>query len=268
MIAIFHEPFMQTATLTGLLSVWLCSLVGVFLLLRRTVFIGIALSEVAALGVAVGLFLGLSPLVTALFFVFLTMVLFSFPLREKNTSREGLVGLTYAFCAALAVILIAKNPLAEAKGLNLISGNLIYSSWTDVRDLTLVAAIVLGVFGTFFKELIFVSFDRTTATTCGFKTQVWDIFYYTMVGLIFSLTVRICGVIFVFASLIIPAMVGLIFAKKTKHIFIIAFIGGSVCVLCGMILSFLFDFPSSPTIVVLYALLFILTAVCQSILNR
>jgi len=241
--------------------------VGVFLLLRRTVFIGIALSEVAALGVAVGLFLGLSPLATALFLVFLTMVLFSFPLREKNTSREGLIGLTYVFCAALAVILIAKNPLAEAKGLNLIAGNLIYSSWTDVRDLAIVAAIVLGVFAAFFKEIAFVSFDRLTATTCGLKTQVWDILYYTMVGLIFSLTVRICGVVFVFASLIIPAMVGLIFARKTKHIFIIAFAGGSVCVLGGMILSFLFDFPSSPTIVVLYAVLFFFSAVYKKLFN-
>jgi len=251
---------MQTATLTGLLSVWLCSLVGVFLLLRRTVFIGIALSEVAALGVAVGLFLGLSPFASALFFVFLTMVLFSFPLKGRNTSREGLIGLTYVFCAALAVILIAKNPLAEAKGLNLIAGNLIYSSWTDVRDLTIVAAIVLCVFAAFFKELTFVSFDRVTATTCGLRAQLWDIIYYAMVGLIFSLTVKTCGVIFVFASLIIPAMIGLIFAKKTKHIFTIAFIGGFICVLGGMVLSFLFDLPSSPTIVVIYALSFIFSA--------
>jgi len=59
----------------------------------------------------------------------------------------------------------------------------------------------------------------------------------------------------------------LIFAGKMKHIFVVAFIGGSVCVVGGMVLSFLCDFPSSPTIVVLYALLFIFSAVYKKLFN-
>ncbi|MEW6163259.1 MAG: metal ABC transporter permease, partial [Nitrospirota bacterium] len=184
---------------------------------------------------------------------------FWIPLTEKNISKESLLGYTYAFCAATAVILIAKNPLAEARGLNLVSGNLLYTTWQDLKILGIASILIIALHTIFFKEFIFVSFDRETAFATGLKTDLLDFLLYLTIGIVISLSMKICGVIFVFASLIIPALIGLISARRIGMIFFVSCIASALCVTIGLFLSFTWDLPSGPTIVGMYSLLFILS---------
>ncbi|MBL7130990.1 MAG: metal ABC transporter permease [Candidatus Omnitrophica bacterium] len=258
MLEIFREPFMQTALLGGLVVAVSCAYLGVFVILKRIVFMGIALSQVAALGVALGLFVGINPIISAFVLTFVGVILFWIPFAEKNISRESFIGFTYAFCAAISIILIAKNPLVEARGLNLISGNLLYTNWLDIKILGIASLFILALHLFFFKEFIFISFDRETAFTTGLKANFLDFLLYLTIGVVISLSMKVCGVIFVFASLIIPAMIGLIIARRIGMIFFISCLAAALSVVIGLICSYLWDLPSSPTIVGLYSLLFIL----------
>ncbi|MBM3252938.1 MAG: metal ABC transporter permease [Candidatus Omnitrophica bacterium] len=258
MLEIFKEPFVQTALLGGLITACLCAYLGVFVILKRIVFVGIALSQVAALGVALGLFVGVNPELTAFLLTLVGIILFWFPFTERNISREAFLGFTYAFCAATAIILIAKNPLAESRGLNLISGNLLYTSWADINILGMVSVLIVTLHALFFKEFIFVSFDRETALTCGLKANLLDFLLYLTIGIVISLSMKICGIVFVFASLVIPALTALVFVKRTPVIFAVSCLVAVLCVILGISFSYLWDLPSSPMIVVLYSLLFLL----------
>ncbi|MBU3933445.1 MAG: metal ABC transporter permease, partial [Candidatus Omnitrophica bacterium] len=195
MLEIFREPFMQTALLGGLLTACLCAYLGVFVILKRIVFMGIALSQVAALGIALGLFIGINPAISAFVLTLFGVILFWIPFAERNISREALLGFTYAFCATVSIILIAKNPLAEARGLNLISGNLLYTTWLDIKTLGIASVFVAGLHLIFFKEFIFVSFDRETAFTTGLKANIIDFLLYLTIGIVISLSMKICGVV-------------------------------------------------------------------------
>jgi len=62
----FSEPFMQRALVSGIVAATGCAYLGIFVIWRRIVFFSVALSEVAALGVAAGLLLGVVPAVPAL----------------------------------------------------------------------------------------------------------------------------------------------------------------------------------------------------------
>jgi ABC-type Mn2+/Zn2+ transport system permease subunit len=260
MLEIFRETFMQTALLGGLISAVTCAYVGVFVILKRIVFMGIALSEIAALGVALGLFIGVNPVFFSFIFTFLGVIALWIPFTEKNISRESLIGFIYAFCIAVSVILVARNPLAEARGLNLVSGNLLYATWQDIRILGIAAFAILALHLIFFKEFIFVSFDRETAFTTGLKTNLVDFLLYLTVGVVISVSMKICGVIFVFGSLIIPAMTGLLSSRRIGKIFSASCLTSALCVLVGLICSYIWDLPSAPTIVALYGLPLILLA--------
>jgi zinc transport system permease protein len=264
MLEVFKEPFMQTVLLGGLLISSLCAYLGVFVILKRIVFVGIACSKAAALGVALGLFLGINPILTAFVLTILAILLFWFPLAEKTISRESLIGFTYCTSAALAVILIAKNPLAEARGLNLISGNLLYITWQDILLLGVVSLVIAAIHLVFFKEFIFVSFDRETAFTTGIKADIKDFLLYSTIGIAISTSMKICGVIFVFASLVIPAMSGLLIAKEIKKIFISSILIASSCVILGLSISYKLDLPTGPAVVGIYGLVFVIL----SVLNR
>lgn len=260
MLEIFEEPFMQTALLGGIITACLCAYLGVFVILKRVVFMGVALSQVAALGVALGLFIGINPLICAFILTLFALILFWAPFAEKNISRESLLGFTYAFCAAASVILIAKNPIVEARGVNLISGNLLYATWPDIKILGIAAFIIFILHLSFFKEFIFVSFDRETAFTTGLKADFFDFLLYLTIGIVISLSMKVCGVVFVFASLIIPGMIGLISSRRIGMIFFISCVAAAFSVVIGLACSYIWDLPSSPVIVGLYSLVFMLVA--------
>ena len=268
MLEIFKEPFMQTALLGGLISAITCAYLGVFVILRRIVFMGIALSEIAALGIALGLFAGINPIISSFVLTFLGLILFWIPFTEKGISKESILGFTYAFCAALSIILIAKNPLVEARGLNLISGNLLYTTWQDIKILGTAAFIIFSLHLFFFKEFIFVSFDRETAMTTKLKANLLDFLLYLTIGIMISLSMKICGVIFVFASLVIPAMIGLLIAKSIIKIFLCSILAAIFCLTMGLFISYIWDLPSGPTIVGLYGLVFIILSGTKTILRK
>lgn len=255
---ILREPFLQAALLAGAISAVACAYLGVFVILKRVVFMGIALSEIAALGVAVGLFIGINPMASAIIFTLIGIVLFWLPFTEKRLSRESIIGFAYAFSACLSVILIAKNPLVESRGLNLISGNLLYATRMDLYMLGAASLIIFALHAFFFKEFVFISFDRETAFTTGIKTDILDFILYITIGLMISVSMKTCGVIFVFASLVIPPMMGLVISRRIGMIFIISCVSALICVAGGLLISYIFDLPSSPTIVGLYSVLFIM----------
>ena len=260
MTDIFRESFMLTALLAGLITGLVCAYLGVFIVLKRIVFMGIALAEVAALGVALGLFIGMNPFTSSSILTLIGVIVFWAAHAERNISRESFIGFVYVFCASLAVLLIAKNPIAEAKGINLISGNLLYTTWQDVAVLGVAAFLIMLVHLAFFKKFLFVSFDKETAFTSGIKSNMLDLLLYMTIGIIVSLATKVCGVIFVFASFLIPAMIGLVLARRIRMIFIMACLSACFCVIVGLIFSYIWDLPTSPAIVILYSVLFLFIA--------
>lgn len=256
---IFSQHFMRIVFIGGAIAAATCAYIGVFVILKRIVFLGIALSEIAALGLAAGLFMNVDPVLSAFIFTIAGVVLFWMPFTEKRLSRESILGFSYALCASLSIILIAKNPLAESRGLNLISGNLLYTTNSDLLMLLGAALFILVLHVIYFKQFLFISFDRETASTTGINTGLIDFLLYLGIGITISVSMKTCGVIFVFASLVIPPMIGLIVSKKIGKIFVVSCVAAVVCVLLGLLVSYIFDLPSSPTIVGVYGLLFIVS---------
>ncbi len=256
MIEIFTEPFMRTVLAGAILTAGTCAYLGVYLILKRVVFMGIALSQVAAMGVALGLFWGVHPLTSSFVLTILAVMLFWLPFSGKNLSREALLGFVYAFAAAMAIILIAKNPLAEAHGLNLVSGNLLYTNFEELRILA-GGSIFVGIIHLFFfKEFIFVSFDRETAFAAGLKANFFDFLLYLTIGVMISLSMRISGVIFVFSSLVIPAMSSIMLMGTIGKIFLVAVLIAVTGVMTGLGASYVWDLPTGPTVTGMYGVLF------------
>ncbi len=258
MLEIFKEPFMRIVLVGAVITGVTCSYLGVFMILKRIVFMGIALSQAAALGVAIGLFAGISPVAASLVMTLAAIVIFWIPFSEKDISGESLLGFAYAFFAALAVILVAKNPLAEARGLNLISGNLLYMGMSDLITIGAAAAAVFALHLVFFKQFIFVSFDRETAHAAGIKANLFDFILYLTIGVTISLSMMAAGVIFVFSSLVIPAMTAVFLMRSVWKIFFMSAIIAVVGVVTGLVVSYVWDLPSGPAITGAYGALFFL----------
>jgi len=264
-IPVFSEPFLRHALFAGLLAGSVCAFLGVYVVLRRTVFLGVALSEAAALGVAIGLLLGFNPEAAAFGLTLATALVFSLPVRHLSLSREGLIGSAYVICAGLSIILIAKNPAAEAHGLDVVSGTLLYASQKEIWQLAAVAGLVFVTFLPLHRIFIFVSFDKETARSMGLKTSFYEFGFYACLGLSISLAMKTAGLLFVFASLLIPAMISLSLFRRLWLILFGSVAVAALSVPAGISLSFHADLPAGPAVVCVYAGLFIITSAARAV---
>jgi ABC-type Mn2+/Zn2+ transport system permease subunit len=267
LVEALREPFLRYALAAGMLAGGVCALLGAYVILRRIVFLGVALSEAAALGVALGLFVGWNPEATASGLTLVTALLFSLSGRYRVLSMESVIGWAYVVAAGVAIILIAKNPVAEAHGLDVVSGSLLYASGGDIWQLGILAGAVSLIFITLHRVFIFVSFDKETARSMGLRTSLYEFGFYACLGLCISLAMKTAGILFVFASLLIPGMISLTLFRRMWLILLGAVLVAVASVPAGIGLSYRLDLPTGPAVVCVYAVLFLLTSAVGAI-NR
>jgi zinc transport system permease protein len=242
-----------------------CSVLGVYVVLRRIVFVGAALAEMSSAGIALALFLGgftatavfgRHPVMLSLVVTLAGALFFSLGGRAK-VSPDATIGTAYAVAAAVGILLIAKATVGEAHDIFL-QGNILGMTHTDTLVLLAITIPVLLVHAVFYKEFLFVSFDRETARTLGFNTTFWNLLLYLTLGLVIAFAMQFAGVILVFNFLVLPAVTGLLLARNMRGIFSVAVLSAVVAAIVGFSLSVPYDLPSGPAIIAVSAALALL----------
>jgi len=269
MIEMLKLPFMQTALAGSLLVGLICSFIGVYIVLKRIVFVGAALANISTAGVAFALLFSLNPEISSVVFAVAGVILLSMAVNfsEKKIPAESIIGISYVFASALGVLLVARSPQGEAHVLSLIFGNILAISESQVKLISVIFPIIIIIHCLFYKEFLFTSFDRQMAGTLGIKTGLWEILLYITVGVAISMSIRVGGAILTFAYLVIPATTALLVTNKMKSVFILSVIFGLLASILGMYLSFVIDLPSGPAIVVTSSVIFIIIVIVKFIIS-
>src|SRR6059036_1653451 len=197
------RDFLLHNALVGSVLVGLvCPLVGVYFVLRRMIFLGVALPQLSAAGIAFS-FVGYRLVVGAhehgnvserslaligslAFTLGGLLVLTAFERRGRETV-EARIGVTYAIAAALTILFLTLDPHGDAEMVNLLKGDILATTRTSLRLLAgVLGAVVLVVFA-FRKEFLLVSFDRDLAVVFGKRVGLWDGLLYLTIGATISL---------------------------------------------------------------------------------
>lgn len=253
----FEEEFLRIALIIGGFSAGLCAFMGHFILMKKMTFIGIALSEIAALGMAVGYLAQLYPPLCSFLAVLAVIITLWVQSAKLSVPHESMIGLIYALAAAGGILVVSKCPLLESSGVDLVNGNLLFCTQADLKQIVPVGLALVLCFMMFFKEFLFTAFDRETAATCGLKSSFWDLFLLLTIGVWISVCIRITGVLFVFSSLIIPPLCVLNVFKNFRMIFFSSVLLAFAAVALGLRYSFLYDLPASPSIVTAYGVFYL-----------
>ena len=235
-----------------------CSVLGVYVVLRRIVFVGAALAQLSSAGIALGLWLagmGIAASITshpvALSLVVTLAGALSFGLGGGGRARipaDANIGVAYAVAAALGILLIAKAKFGEAHDIFL-QGNILGITRSDTIVLLAVSIPVLLLHLVFYKEFLFVSFDRETARTLGYNITFWNLLLYLTLGLVIAFAMQFAGVMLVFNFLVLPAVTGMLLSRRMGGMFAWAIGSALVAALVGFSISVPFDLPSGPAII-------------------
>lgn len=235
-----------------------CSVLGVYVVLRRIVFVGAAIAQLSSAGIAVALFLGGlglgagitgHPTMFAVVFALAGAMFFALGGGGRaGVPPDATIGLAYAGAASLGILLLAKAKGGEAHDI-LLQGNILGITRADTLVLLGVTIPVLLAHLLFYKEFLFVSFDRETARTLGYRVTFWNLFLYFTLGLVIAFAMQFAGVMLVFNFLVVPAVTGILLARSMRGIFTVAVVSAVIAAVAGFSLSVPFDLPSGPAII-------------------
>ena len=262
---ILRPDFLLHHALYGSIVVgFVCPLVGVYFLLRRLVFWGVALPQVSAAGISfafllqglgLNLFAGgeaqekhLAIIGSFLLTVLAILFLAALERREEGLS-EGRIGALFALASASSILFVAWNAAGETEMLGLLKGEIVSISERDFHAMLDIFGLITLAMFIFQREFLLVSYDRDMAVTLGRKVMLWDILLYLIVGVTISLGVMTVGPLVIFGFLVIPPMAALPWARGIMSFSLIASLLGGLSAFAGFYLSYVYDLPLGPVIV-------------------
>lgn len=259
MFEILQYEFMQRALIAGLIIAIIAPLLGTFLVVRRYSLLSDTLAHVALTGVAIGLLIGIHPIVGAVILTIVTAIAIEMIRQKRDIFGESLLAIFLSGSLAVAVVI-----MSSLKSLDINFINFLFGSITTVQPLDLWIIGILGVFVmllTFFlyRTLFLVSFDEELAKAAGLPTHALNIVLMIFAAITVALSMQIIGALLIGAMMVIPVITASQFAKSFLQSIIYSCILAVLAVLTGLTLSFYFDLASGATIVVVLLFFFIIS---------
>lgn len=247
-------PFVQAALAAGLLAGNALALTGAFILMRRVAFSGLAVSQLAALGTAVGVSIGahnIGVAGTALAAVAAGMLVQGRLTLLRSVPEEAWVAALYVGAAGAGVLLLSKDPQGEAHTMSVFFGNVLALGWLEVLEAAALLLAALALFGVWFRRWVYLFFDPESAEVAGVPVRRWNIAFICLFAYGMTTAIHLFGVLLAFAFLLMPAAAGLAVCRSLRGLFLFIPLMTSACVLLGTWASFVWDFPTGPMIAAL-----------------
>lgn len=247
------DDFLTTISLfryaiAGIILVsFICSYLGVYIVLKRIIFVGVAIAQISSAGVAFALLLSLPPMIFSVLFTLLAMLGMSTNPGGKRLSQEAIIGLGFMVASAVTALLMAKSALGIHEIEHIVFGDILAVSPTQVYAALGVVVTIITIHLLFYKELVFVSFDYDMARALGIRAAFWNLILYLTIGAGIAIGIMIAGNIMIISAIIIPPINGLILSRRLSIVFVISCIQGVSTAILAFFLSYLFDLPYGPT---------------------
>jgi len=259
MFDIFHYSFVVRGMEAGFIIALIAPLIGMFLVLRRYSLIADTLSHVSLAGVAIGLLVGINPIITAI----LASVFSSFFIERLRISKkvygESALAIFLSGSLALAVVLIGLAHGFSVNILNYLFGSIVTVKQSDVYIIGSAGIGVLLLISLFYKELVFVTFDEESAQVSGIPTRFINLLLVLLAAFTVALAIPIVGVLLISALIVLPVVTALQFRKSFKQTILLAEIISLFSVFSGIVVSFYLNLATGGTIVLISLFIFTLS---------
>ncbi len=258
---LFGYTFFQRALLACLLAGIACGTVGVWIVIMKISFIGVAISHAAFAG---GLFAILTgqPVVLVSFIFSLAACAVLGPVSDRGQLHpETSIGILFSSTLGLAFLFMGMLPEGRSQGLNLLWGSVLTVSSGDVGLLAATAGLVVLSACLFYKEMQSVIFNRELARASGIAAAVFFYLLLFFTGATVSVTLKSVGGLLVFAFIINPAASAYQVTFSLKKMYGLSILFAVVSGWFGLLAASLFNVPAGACIVLVSSIIFALAAI-------
>lgn len=254
--------------IVGAVSGAICGFLGVYVVLRRIIFVSAALTQISSFGVALSFYLEgyslgalsslIHPFILSIALTSLAALFFALKRDYSRISREGVIGFGFLIASGAVVILGDRITKGAHDIANILFGSAVVVDPKDLYIIPAIALIAAIIHAIYFKDFIFVSFDEESARLFKYPVRMLNTVMLITIAVVASVSTRALGALPVFAFLALPPLTSLFLTEKLKLVFALSVIMGVSSATLGYFFSFILSIPTGASMAVCASIFFIL----------
>lgn len=260
----------QNTYLAGWFIALVLSLTGVWVVAKNQIFIGAALSQASALGIALAAYAPAlaahaggshgSPALASILSVVTCVLaaLVTTRVGSRRESHEAVTGWLFLTSNSVSVLILARSPRGLEEIQRLASSSLIGATDTDVWLFAGISAAAVGLVAVFNRRILLLATDTVMAAAVGMRATWWAVGIAVWLGVCIGLSIRVSGMLYTFGLLVLPALIAKNICSEIRQMFVVAPIVGVGTAVVGFVLANHFDFPPAQMSVAFLSLLLVL----------
>ena len=250
-LEILTFSFMHRALISGVAIAILCSVVGLFLVLRRYSLFGDAIAHSSFGGIALGLLAGVYPLWTA-YAVSIASALIITKIKDKyNISGDASIAVLLSSGIAVGLVIIGLSGGFTIDIFSFLFGSILLVSVDDTILVLALTGAILIVILLLYRQLLYSTFNEEQAKVSGIPVEKINYLIVFMAGITVVTSIQLVGVLLISALFVIPNVTAIMYGKGFKQTAIISMSFSIFSVVVGILISYIFDITPAGTIVLI-----------------
>ena len=252
--------FMKNALLAVLVVTPLFGLLSTMVVMSRMAFFSDALGHSAFTGMAIGALCGLAqPVGAAVLFSVVIALLFTLVRQKTHMASDTAISVFSSAAVALGIFLSTLGGQSFTKFNNLLIGDILSVAPGEIGLLALILLGLLVLWITSFNQMMLSSVHQALADSRGIRV-VWKNFLFTAaIAVVVTITMTWVGLLVINALLVLPGAAARNVARNLPQYHLVSVLGGVVCGIGGLIVSYYLGTSTGASITLLLALWFFLT---------
>ena len=250
-LEILTYSFMHRALISGVAIAILCSVVGLFLVLRRYSLFGDAIAHSSFGGIALGLLAGVYPLWTAYGVSIVSALIITKIKNKYNISGDASIAVLLSSGIAVGLVIIGLSGGFTIDIFSFLFGSILLVSVDDTILILALTGIILIVILLLYRQILYSTFNEEQAKVSGIPVEKINYLIVFMAGITVVTSIQLVGVLLISALFVIPNVTAIMYGKGFKQTAIISISFSIFSVVAGILVSYIFDITPAGTIVLL-----------------
>ena len=265
---IFQYKFLAHAALACLLCGIACGIIGTYVVCRRLVFLSGGITHASFGGIGMAYYFGANPLLGALIFSILSAWGIETFTSRKQIREDSAIGLIWSLGMAIGIIFIYLTPGYAPNLMSFLFGNILSVTSTDIVWMAIVDAVILLIFTTMYRPILYVAFDREYARSQNFPTRIISYLMATLVAITIVISIRVVGIVLLISLLTVPAVIGNLISKSFSRILVYGSVIAALSAFAGLYISYKTNIPSGASTIFVLTLTLIAVKTTTFVRNK
>jgi manganese/iron transport system permease protein len=256
LLAPFQFDFMVNALIISVLVAIPAALLSCFLVLKGWSLMGDAISHAVFPGVVLAYIVGLPYAVGAFAAGMVCALATGFLKDNSRVKQDTVMGVVFSGMFGLGLVLYVKIQ-SDVHLDHILFGDMLGISLRDIVETAIIAAATAGILGMKWRDFLLHAFDPAQARAVGLRVNLLHYGLLCLISLTIVGALKAVGLILAIAILIAPGAIAFLLTKRFSAMLALSVLIATTASFLGVYLSFFIDSAPAPTIVMVFAVIFI-----------